>query len=1082
MSSSLSRDLILLILQFLDEEKFKGTLHKFEQECGLFFNLEYFEELVLGGNWDEIETYLSGFTRVNDNRYSMQIFFEIHKQKYLEALDMLDRAKAVEILAKDLKVFSAFNEGLYKEMTQLITLDNFRENDQLIGYRDTKTARAIMLVELKKLIEDNPLFREKLKFPSMRNSRLRTLINQSLNWQHSLCPNPRPNPDIRTLFTDHSCRNSNDSFAQMNGNNQLMGSLPKPDGLLPISSNGPFQLPTPPVQTPLSTWMCMPSTASHPAVSGAANGPSFGVLGNPAAIPKGPRESSDGAPKGWFPGAPERVMLPGSNPVQSGSADEFPKTLARTLCQGLVTTSMDFHPNQQTLLLVGTTVGDISLWEVSSREKLFSRSFQLWDIGNSSMISKAALTKDPLVSVRRILWTSDGNIFGVAFSKRIMQLYCYHGGNDIRPHLEIDAHIGSVNDLAFCDPNKQLCAITCGDDKTIKVWDVGTGGKLYTFEGHAAPVFSVCPHNKENVHFVFSTSIDGKIKAWLYDLAGLRVDYDAPSRSCTTMAYSADGKRLFSCGTSKDGESHVVEWNENEGSVKRAYQGFLKHSSNVVQFDTTKNRFLAVGDDYSIKVWDMDNVNLLTTIDAEGDLPASPRIRFNKDGTLLAVSANENRIKILATVDGLRLMRTYENHSLLASRVASETVTLNGGTRNLDSMKPRSTEESNATGVWRPAEISAAAQLQLLRLSSAVNIDKISRLMYTNSGTSILALASNAVHLLWRWLQTKQNLGAKATTKSAPHLVQPTSGMLMTNDLTNCRPEDAVPCFALSKNDSYVMSASGGKISLFNMMSFKTMMTFSCPPPVATYLAFHPKDNNIIAVGMDDSTINIYNVRVDEVKSQLKGHSKRITGLAFSSVLKILVSAGADAQIVSWNSESWEMKRSTSLQLPAGRSAAVLSDTQVQFHKDQIHFLVVHETQLSVHEFTELKCLQQWVAGESSSPISHATFSCDSQLIYAGFLDGVIRIFNTANLQVRCQINPTAYLPTNVSGMVYPQVVAAHPQEVNQFAVGLTDGEVVMLEPTEADGRWGVPQSPPPPAENGLPAPVAAACSDQPKC
>lgn len=108
---------------------------------------------------------------------------------------------------------------------------------------------------------------------------------------------------------------------------------------------------------------------------------------------------------------------------------------------------------------------------------------------------------------------------------------------------------------------------------------MGTGAKLYTFEGHAAPVFSVCPHNKENVHvrtsldyclfffcasdlspkfcsflclmynfvpqFVFSTSIDGKIKAWLYDLAGSRVDYDAPGRSCTTIAYSADGKRLI---------------------------------------------------------------------------------------------------------------------------------------------------------------------------------------------------------------------------------------------------------------------------------------------------------------------------------------------------------------------------------------------------------------------------------------------------------------------------------------------------------------------------------------------------------
>lgn len=49
---------------------------------------------------------------------------------------------------------------------------------------------------------------------------------------------------------------------------------------------------------------------------------------------------------------------------------------------------------------------------------------------------------------------------------------------------------------------------------------------------------------------------------------------------------------------------------------------------------------------------------------------------------------------------------------------------------------------------------------------------QISRLMYTNSGTSILALASNAVHHLWRWLRTKQNLGAKVTSFHASLQVQ----------------------------------------------------------------------------------------------------------------------------------------------------------------------------------------------------------------------------------------------------------------------------------------------------------------------
>lgn len=60
---------------------------RLEQESGFYFNIKNFEDQVLAGEWDEVEKYLSGFTKVEDNRYSMKIFFEIRKQKYLEALD-----------------------------------------------------------------------------------------------------------------------------------------------------------------------------------------------------------------------------------------------------------------------------------------------------------------------------------------------------------------------------------------------------------------------------------------------------------------------------------------------------------------------------------------------------------------------------------------------------------------------------------------------------------------------------------------------------------------------------------------------------------------------------------------------------------------------------------------------------------------------------------------------------------------------------------------------------------------------------------------------------------------------------------
>ncbi|XP_020245971.1 topless-related protein 2-like isoform X2 [Asparagus officinalis] len=204
--------------------------------------------------------------------------------------------------------------------------------------------------------------------------------------------------------------------------------------------------------------------------------------------------------------------------------------------------------------------------------------------------------------------------------------------------------------------------------------------------------------------------------------------------------------------------------------------------------------------------------------------------------------------------------------------------------------------------------------------------NKVARLLYTNSGVGLLTLASNVVQRLWKWSRSEQNPTGKATASVVPQHWQPNSGLLMTNDVSDTKPEDVVPCIALSKNDSYVMSACGGKVSLFNMMTFKVsfttfcikehaillimfphylsrhlslqvMTTFMPPPAASTFLAFHPQDNNIIAIGMEDSTIHIYNVRVDEVKTKLNGHQKCISGLAFSNNLNILVSLGADAQV-----------------------------------------------------------------------------------------------------------------------------------------------------------------------------------------
>lgn len=75
----------------------------------------------------------------------------------------------------------------------------------------------------------------------------------------------------------------------------------------------------------------------------------------------------------------------------------------------------------------------------------------------------------------------------------------------------------------------------------------------------------------------------------------------------------------------------------------------------------------------------------------------------------------------------------------------------------------------------------------------------------------------------------------QSTAYVVPQLWQPANGTLMTNDTgDNNPPEESAACIALSKNDSYVMSASGGKVSLFNMMTFKVC----CLPASLEFISF----------------------------------------------------------------------------------------------------------------------------------------------------------------------------------------------------------------------------------------------------
>ncbi|KAK8916782.1 Topless-related protein 1 [Platanthera zijinensis] len=270
------KELVFLIIQFLRGEKFEETIHMLEQESALYFDMKHFVKMVVAGNWDELERYLLGFTRLEDNEQSMKIFFLIRRQKYLEALES-----------------STF-------------ISDFRENEEFKDCGDTKSMRALLLLELKKLIMMNPLFLGKLQFPRIKKSRLKALISQSSKiCKQTNSQNPMPEADGTTNFLD------------------CVGELPTPAALNTTPTHG------------VASSKFRATTRSNPNMDPCSVNTTRALTWTRSIL------ISESA----------QLRIESSTSRDKQCIDDLPTYVAATLRQGYTVTSIDFHPSQHTVLL-----------------------------------------------------------------------------------------------------------------------------------------------------------------------------------------------------------------------------------------------------------------------------------------------------------------------------------------------------------------------------------------------------------------------------------------------------------------------------------------------------------------------------------------------------------------------------------------------------------------------------------------------------------------------------------------------------------------------------------------------------------
>jgi hypothetical protein len=166
----------------------------------------------------------------------------------------------------------------------------------------------------------------------------------------------------------------------------------------------------------------------------------------------------------------------------------------------------------------------------------------------------------------------------------------------------------------------------------------------------------------------------------------------------------------------------------------------------------------------------------------------------------------------------------------------------------------------------------------------------IDRVAFTNTGAVCVALDATGTHRVWRLEQASEIMPA-----SDQWVLMTSPGDDIVNDLP-FHQRGVVSfegTFQVSRNDSYILSTSGGSTSLFNLVSFQRITSFYKPPPAAVSLGFHPRDNNLIALGLEDGFVALYNAKIEstvhKVPVAVSGKRAAVTGLGFSAISSSLV-------------------------------------------------------------------------------------------------------------------------------------------------------------------------------------------------
>jgi WD40 repeat protein/transcriptional regulator with XRE-family HTH domain len=658
--------------------------------------------------------------------------------------------------------------------------------------------------------------------------------------------------------------------------------------------------------------------------------------------------------------------------------------------------------------LSGNDFSYLTVWQADLRGmNLHNVNFSYADL------AKSVFTKT-FGSISSVHWSPDGKL--LATSDTNGEIDVWREFADGEQLLSLTGHTSWVRTVAFSPDGRTL--VSCSTDRTVKLWDIGTGGCLKTLRGHTGRIWSVAysprtpTANSPDGQILASGSDDQTVKLWDVSTGECLKTLRQHTAAVWTVSFTPDGQILAS-----GGEDQTVRlWDVATGKCLKTLQ---EHTDWVCSaaFSPNGQILASASYDQTVKLWDVSTGKCLKTL--RGHTSRIWCVAFSPDGQTLASGCENQSVKLWNANTG-ECLKTLQGHTgriwcvafspngqTLASGCDNQTVKL----WDVYSGVCLRTSRGYSNGVWSVhwspdgQTLAAACENQTVKLWD-VSIGRCYKTLQGHTHrVQAVAFSPDGKILVSGGDSQTVKLWDVSTGKCYKTLRGHTGSMR---------------AVAFSPDGKHLATGSIDRtVRVWSVSTYQCFKILEHTHGVCS-VAFSP-DGRTLVIGCEDETVKLWDVSTDQCYQTFKGHTGWVCSVAFSPDGHTLVSGGVDQTI-----KLWDVGTGQYLETLQGHSSWVQSVAFSPDGKTLVSGSIDQTIKLwDVRSNQCLKTLQ-----EHNSWVQSVAFSPDGKTLASGSIDETVKLWDAKTGEcIKTLSSEKPYEGMNITG-----------------ATGLTEATITSLK------------------------------------